>query len=313
MDSGRFFRNRLGQLIPVLVGISVIAFLMLRLIPGDPAVIMLGTHATPKQVTELRAELGLDRPVWEQYWVFVRGALHGDLGMSVFARRPVASVILERVPTTLGLVVYAVVIAVVLSLPAAIASGLNEDRLVDQAVRGLFTVALAMPGFWLGLILLLLLAVHVHWFPISGVGDNILGWLWHLFLPAFTLALPVAAMLVRSLRNSIIEVLRSPFVAFARAKGVRRAGVLTRHVLRNGLVSSVTILGLNIGWLVGGSVVIETVFSIPGLGSLAVTSVYARDYPVVQGLTLTFGFMVIIVNLLTDYVYSLLDPRVDYA
>ncbi len=312
MDAVRFFRNRLVQLIPVLFGISVIVFLMLRLIPGDPARIMLGTHATEERIAELHEQLGLDKPIWQQYLLFLNGAVQGNLGTSLFARRPVLQVIAEKLPVTLLLVTYAVTLAVLLTIPVSLFAALKRDTLVDHSIRGALILALAMPSFWLGLILILLFAVEYHLFPVSGLGDNPASWLWHLFLPAVTLALPVAAMLIRNLRSSVIDVLKAPYIEFARAKGLKGRTILGRHVLRNALISVVTILGLNIGWLVGGSVVVETVFSIPGMGSLAVTSVYARDYPMVQGITLVFGLSVILINLFTDYAYAVLDPRVTY-
>lgn len=312
MDPIRFFRNRLVQLVPVLIGISIIVFLMLRLIPGDPARIMLGTHATDERIAELHQEMGLDRPIWEQYFLFVGGALQGNLGTSLFARRPVVQVLGERMPVTLLLVAYAITISLIITVPLAMMAALKRDKAVDYSIRGGVILALALPGFWLGLILILLFAVQNRWFPISGLGDSPGDWLWHLFLPAITLALPVAAMLIRNLRSSVIDVLNAPYVEFARAKGLQEGTVLGKHVLRNALISVVTILGLNIGWLVGGSVVVETIFTIPGIGSLAVTAVYARDYPMVQGITLMFGLFVILINLATDYVYAVLDPRVSY-
>ena len=308
----RFFRNRLVQLVPVLIGISVIVFLMLRLVPGDPARIMLGTHATEERIAELHQEMGLDRPIYEQYLLFIGGALQGNLGTSLFARRPVLQVLSERMPVTLLLVVYAISLSLIITLPLAMTAALKRDKAADFAIRGGVILALALPSFWLGLILILLFAVHFRWFPIAGVGDSPTGWLWHLFLPALTLALPVAAMLIRNLRSSVIDVLNAPYVEFARAKGLHERNVLSKHVLRNALISVVTILGLNIGWLVGGSVVVETIFTIPGIGSLAVTAVYARDYPMVQGITFVFGLSVILINLITDYPYAVLDPRVSY-
>jgi peptide/nickel transport system permease protein len=312
MDHWRFFRERLLQLIPVLFGISLIVFLLLRLIPGDPALIMLGTHATDDQIANLHAAMGLDRPLWQQYLIFVENAVTGNLGISLFAHRPVLQIISEKMPITLTLVAYASVLALLLTLPVAFAAALRRESLLDYGIRGVLILGLAMPSFWLGLILLLLFAVDWHLFPIAGVGNDPASQLWHLFLPALTLSLPMAAMLIRNLRSTVIDVLKTPYVEFARAKGLGSATVIRKHVLPNSLISVITVLGLNIGWLVGGSVVVETVFSIPGMGNLAVTSVFARDYPMVQGITLVFGVSVIIVNLLTDYTYALLDPRVTY-
>lgn len=312
MDTLRFLRNRLIHMLPVLFGISLITFLMLRLIPGDPVRIMLGTHATQERTAELRSQLGLDKPVWQQYFVFLGNAAQGNLGTSIVARRPVAQVALERLPVTLFLIGYAALISLVLTVPLAMLAALKRNTIIDQAIRGTFTLTLAMPGFWIGLILILLLSVRYRLFPVSGSGKTFPDQFWHLFLPALTISLSLAPMLIRSLRSGVIDVLKAPYVEFARAKGLRESTVLRRHVLRNALISTVTILGLNIGFLMGGSVIIETVFTIPGLGSLMVNSIFARDYPVVQGITLVFGILVILVNLLTDLVYSLLDPRVTY-
>jgi peptide/nickel transport system permease protein len=215
-------------------------------------------------------------------------------------------------PITLMLVAYASVLALLITLPLAFVAALRRDSAMDYGIRGILILGLAMPSFWLGLILLLLFAVRWHVFPIAGVGNDPISQAWHLFLPALTLSLPMAAMLIRNLRSTLIDVLKTPYVEFARAKGLRSSTVIAKHVFPNSLISVVTVLGLNIGWLVGGSVVVETVFSIPGMGNLAVTSVFARDYPMVQGITLVFGLSVIIINLATDYTYALLDPRVSY-
>jgi peptide/nickel transport system permease protein len=312
VDTLTFLRNRLLHMIPVLFGIVLVVFLMVRLIPGDPARIMLGTHATEEALTELRAALGLDQPIWQQFVLFLGNVLRGDLGTSLVYRQPVTEVIAERLPPTLFLVTYAAVLALFVTVPLALLAAVRQNRFSDHAVRVGATLTLSMPSFWLGLNLLILFAVRLRWFPVAGYGDDFLDRLWHLFLPALTITLALAPMLIRSLRSGLIDVLKAPYVEFARAKGIREQRVLRRHVLRNAMISTVTILALNVGWLLGGSVVIETVFTIPGLGQLMVNSIYARDYPVVQGVTLVFGFIVILITLLTDVIYSVLDPRVSY-
>lgn len=312
MDILPFLRKRLLHMIPVLFGIVLVVFLMVRLIPGDPARIMLGTHATPESVAELRAELGLDAPIWQQFFAFTANVLQGDLGISLVYRRSVLDVIFERLPPTLFLIAYAATLSALVTIPLALWAALRQNRLPDQAIRVGSTMTLAMPSFWLGLNLLILFAVRIPLFPVAGYGDNFPDRLWHLFLPSLTITLALAPMLIRSLRSGLIDVLRAPYVEFARAKGVGEQRVLTQHVLRNALISTVTILGLNIGWLIGGTVVIETVFTIAGLGSLIVSSIYARDYPVIQGVTLVFAILVILINLVTDIAYSILDPRVSY-
>ncbi len=307
-----FLRKRLIHMIPVLFGILVVVFLMIRLIPGDPARIMLGTHATPESVAALRAELGLDAPLWQQFLVFMVNVLQGDLGISLVYRRPVINVIFERLPPTLFLIAYAAILSLLITIPLALWAALRQNRGPDQAVRVGSTLTLSMPSFWLGLNLLILFAVRIPLFPVAGYGDSFLDHLWHLFLPSVTIMLLLAPMLIRSLRSGLIDVLKAPYVEFARAKGISERRVLQRHVLRNAMISTVTILGLNIGWLIGGTVVIETVFTIAGMGSLIVSSIYARDYPVIQGVTLVFALLVISINLVTDVVYALLDPRVSY-
>ncbi len=225
---------------------------------------MLGAYATDQSLATLRRELGLDLPVWNQLAIFIGKLLSGDLGQSLFFRRPVAEVILERLPATAALTLYAVVLSLLLSVPLAIISALRAGSWIDQIVRWVTTLALAMPYFWLGLNLLILFAVIFPIFPVAGYGETLGGHLWHLFLPALTIALHLGPTLMRTLRNAIIEVMQSPHVEFARTKGLSQGKLIRRHVLRNGLMATVTILGVNIGWLMGGSVVIEYVFNIPG-------------------------------------------------
>jgi peptide/nickel transport system permease protein len=312
VDTLTFLRKRLIHMIPVLFGILLVVFLIVRLIPGDPARIMLGTHATEDKLTELRAALGLNEPLWRQFVLFIGNVLRGDLGTSLVYRRSVMEVIAERLPPTLFLVTYAAVLSLLLTVPLALLAAIRQNRLSDHAVRVGATLTLSMPSFWLGLILLIIFAVRLRWFPVAGYGDDFGEHLWHLFLPALTITLALAPLLIRSLRSGLIDVLKAPYVEFARAKGIQEQRVMRRHVLRNAMISTVTILALNVGWLLGGSVVIETVFTIPGLGQLMVNAIYARDYPIVQGVTLVFGFLVIMITLLTDIAYTVLDPRVTY-
>lgn len=312
MNLPRFVARRMVQLVPVIFGIVIIVFLFVRLIPGDPASIMLGAYATPEALAALRTDLGLDRPIWAQFGIFLGDLAQGQFGSSMVYRRPVLDVVLERMPATMMLTVYAVVLSLLICVPLAVISALNKNGLIDQTIRSVTTLALAMPTFWLGLNLLILFAVIMPLFPVAGYGATFGQRLWHLFLPALTIALHLAPTLMRTLRSTIIEVMQSPHVEFARTKGLAPGKLIRRHVLRNGLMATVTILGVNIGWLMGGSVVIENVFNVPGLGSLIISSVDARDYPVIQGIALVFGLLVIFINLATDLVYALLDPRVTY-
>jgi peptide/nickel transport system permease protein len=287
-------------------------FLFVRLIPGDPASIMLGAYATTESLAALRTNLGLDRPLWTQFAIFATDVLQGKLGSSMVYRRPVLDVVLDRLPATVWLTVYAVTLSLLICVPLAIVSALRQNSFIDQLIRSVTTLALAMPTFWLGLNLLILFAVIVPLFPVAGYGSTFTDRLWHLFLPALTIALHLAPTLMRTLRATILEVMHAPHVEFARTKGLPAGKLIRRHVLRNGLMATVTILGVNIGWLMGGSVVIENVFNVPGLGSLIISSVDARDYPVIQGVALVFGLLVICINLTTDVVYAFLDPRVTY-
>lgn len=313
MSLAKFFLRRLAHLVPVLFGVVLVVFLFVRLIPGDPALVMLGAYATDESLAALRADLGLDRPIWTQFAIFFGHVLQGNLGDSLVFRRPVFDVIVERLPATTSLTVYAVLLSLALCVPLAVVSALRANSAVDQVIRSTTTLALSMPYFWLGLNLLILFAVIVPLFPVAGYGSSIDERLWHLFLPALTIALHLGPTLMRTLRDTIIEVMQAPHVEFARTKGLPRGKLIRRHVLRNGLMATVTILGVNVGWLMGGSVVIENVFNIPGLGTLIINSIDARDYPVIQGVALVFGLLVILINLVTDLIYALLDPRVTYG
>jgi len=307
-----FLRRRVLQVLPVLAGIVLVVFMVVRLIPGDPARIMLGIHASEERLANLRTELGLDLPIWQQFGLFVSNIFQGELGTSLFYRRDVTDVIMERLPVTVTLVGFSVLLSVLVCVPLAVAAAMRQGSWIDQIVRAISTLTLSMPGFWLGLNLLILFAVVYPFFPISGFGRGFWDILWHLTLPAITITLSLAPILIRTLRASLIEILQAPHVEFARTKGLSERHLIQRHVLRNGLMATLTILGVNIGWLMGGSVVIETVFSLPGLGALIVSSIAARDYPMIQGIALIFGLLVITINLLTDLLYAALDPRVTY-
>ncbi len=310
MDKFAFLGRRLLQLVPVAIGITIVVFFMLRLIPGDPVRIMLGSRATPEAIESLQRSLGLDKPIWEQYLLFVRNLLRGDLGVSLLYRQPVNELVLERLPATLSLVAYSAVLAVALTLPLAVLSARRKDTPVDQIIRGGTLLSLATPSFWMGIIFMMFFSLRLDLFPVAGLGDGFVGRLYHLFLPSLTIALSLAAILIRSLRASILAVSRADFIDTARAKGITEQRILTRHVLRNALISTVTILGVNIGWLIGGTVVIENLFAIPGLGALMLASISGRDYPMVQGITLVFAALVVGVNILTDLSYAIIDPRV---
>jgi ABC-type dipeptide/oligopeptide/nickel transport system permease component len=309
----RFVGQRILQLIPVLFGITIIVFFLLRLIPGDPALQILGEHYTPKAAAEIRESLGLNKPLWEQYLLFMRHLAHGDLGESINYKQPATTVIFQRLPATLLLVAYASLMAIVISVPIGIISALRRDGIVDNTARVALLFTFAMPGFWLGIIFILIFGVHFHIFPINGYGDGLVSHLSHLFLPALTIALGFSTVLVRTLRASTLAVLASDYVDTARIKGISRGAVLRRHVLRNSVISLVVVFGINLAYLIGGTVIIEHVFGIPGVGRLLIDSVGTRDYPVVQGIALVLAVCVVLVNLATDVAHSALDPRVAAA
>lgn len=302
--------RRVLQLIPTLIFILIVVFALVRLLPGDPASAMLGDRALDADVERINRELGLDQPLPVQFLYFAGQVLTGDLGRSISLKLPVAEVIAQRMPVTLLLTAMAALIALVLSVPLAFLAATRRDGVADTAIRGVFQVGLSMPVFYLGLVLLTVFAAVLRWFPVGGYGDTFLDHVYHLFLPAVTLALSLAAVLMRNLRAAIIGVLGAEYVDFARAKGLRARLVLLRHVLRNALISTVTLFGLSIGTLLGGAVITETVFAVPGAGRLMIDAIYGRDYPVIQGLTLALAVLVSLTFLLTDIVQAWLDPRV---
>lgn len=305
-----FIARRLLQLIPTLAFILVVIFVLVRLLPGDPASAILGDRARDADVVRINAELGLDQPLPVQFLVFVKNIATGDFGSSIHLKVSVASLIADRLPVTLMLTVMAALIALVLSVPLAFVAATRRGRLADNAIRGSFQVGLSMPVFYVGLILLTVFGAQLHWFPVGGFGNGFFDQLYHLFLPALTLALSLAAILMRNLRAAIIGVVDAEYVDFARAKGLRSRVIMTRHVLRNALISTVNLFGLQVGTLLGGAVITETVFAIPGAGRLMIESIYGRDYPVVQGLTLALAVVVSLTFLLTDILQAWLDPRV---
>lgn len=313
MGGFSFVGRRLLQAIPVLFGITLVSFFLIHLIPGDPVAAMLGDHYTPQAAAALRHAMGLDKPLWDQYLIFLGNLFHGNLGTSVYYAQPVLSIITDRVDATIWLVLYSALLSAVISTPLAIISALRSNGAIDQVIRTVFVLSLAMPGFWVGIILILLLSINLHLFPVSGFGTGIADHLWHLFLPALTIALAFASVLIRSLRNSILEVMGEQYVQTARAKGVPFRILLFRHVLRNAVLPTVTIFGVNIAFLLGSTVIIENVFAIGGIGQLLVSSILQRDYTVVQGITLLLAVAVVAVNLLTDIIYALLDPRISYG
>jgi peptide/nickel transport system permease protein len=280
------------------------------LVPGDPARIALGPRAPQEAVDSTRESLGLNEPLLVQYFDFISGAVQGDFGYSVQQRTSVGSLIAPRIAPSLFLLAYATLISVILAVPLGVLSALYRDRIPDHAIRLVAMVTFAMPAFWLGLVLIDLLSLQLHLFPVSGYHGSALDKLQDLTLPALTIALYLTPMLVRTLRGSVIDVLGSDYIEAARARGLSETRVILKHVLRNASIATITLLAVNLGFLVSGTVVVEVVFNIPGLGSLIVNAVQTRDFALVQALTLIFGAIVIGVNMLADLAYGVLDPRI---
>jgi ABC-type dipeptide/oligopeptide/nickel transport system permease component len=300
-----FILRRLLLAVPVLLGVVFVVMLTIDLLPGDAVTLMLGEHATKDAVARLREHLGLDKPFLVRYLDYVGQLVHGDLGRSIQQNRPVAAELGDAWPATLQLTVAALLLAAALGIAAGAASAVWPNSLFDAVARLGSLFGLSMPIFWTGLVLIVVFSLWLNWLPVGGAGS-----LTHLVLPAVTLALPSVAMIARLTRSAVLDVLREDYVRTARAKGLRELWVLGRHALRNALIPIITLVGLQSGQLMGGAVLTETVFSWPGLGRLMVKAIFARDYVLLQGAVLVFALAFVIINLLVDLSYGLLDPRV---
>ena len=313
MSLGGYVLWRLVQLVPVALGVTILVFFLIHLVPGDPARTILGNQATPQRIALLHEEWGLDRPLPVQYAKFMQRLAHGDLGESLFFDTSARRLVIERLPVTLWLIVYGTLLSVLLAVPLAALAARFRDGPIDHVVRAVPLVGLGFPAFWTGIVLLLVFGLHLgRLFPVGGYGEGFFGHLHSMFLPSLTVALAIAPILIRSLRASLLEVLESDYVTTARSKGLSERRVLFRHALRNAIVSTVSVLGVNIGYLVGGTLVVEQVFATPGIGQLMINSIFQRDFPVVQAVTLVFSVMVVLVYLLSDIAHALLDPRVRF-
>ena len=301
----RFLVRRLVLAIPVLLGVATLVFSLIHLIPGDPVQAMLGDAASPESVIELRTRLGLNRPLHVQYAAFLMGVARGDLGVSLRTNERVSSAIAARLPATVELALAAMLVAVVIAIPTGIVAAVWSGTGVDHAATTLAMVGLSMPTFWLGPLLGLVFSVELGWLPVSGRGTVA-----HLVLPAITLGLPLAAVLARMTRASLMDELGEIYVTAARARGLSEARILLRHAFRNSLIPIVTVLGLQVGGVLTGAVITETIFAWPGVGRLLIQSIGFRDYPLVQGCILLIAVTYVSVNLLTDMAYALLDPRI---
>jgi peptide/nickel transport system permease protein len=303
----RFLLRRLLLTIPVLFGVATLVFLLIHLVPGDPVQAMLGESASPRDIEQLRSKLGLNRPLYAQYVNFMRNAAIGDLGTSLRTNQPVSTIIAERMPATFELAAAAMIVALVIAIPLGVLAAVRAGTAIDHAATTLALVGMSMPNFWLGPLLAIVFSVTLGWFPVSGRGTAA-----NLVLPAITLGAPLAAILARMTRASVLEELRELYVLAARARGVSQARAVLGHAFRNSLIPIVTVLGLQLGSVLTGAVITETIFAWPGVGRLLVQSIGARDYPAVQGCVLLIAITYVSTNLLVDVAYGFLDPRIRY-
>ncbi len=306
----RYAVLRVLQAIPIIFAVSVAAFALIHLVPGDPARVQLGAAASPQAVAELQRQYGLDEPLVDQYLDFLAGAVRLDFGESLTQNVPVSAAIRDRIVPTLLLLGFGALIAVGLAVPLALIAAMRRDRPADHAIRIGVMVLFAVPPFWLGLVLALIFGLQLGLLPTSGYQSEFPDVIRSLVLPSVTLGLMLAPILVGTLRGSLIDTMGAGFIEAARARGLSERRVVVHHVLRNSLTSFVTVLGVAIGFFISGAVVVEVVFGIPGLGSLLVDAVGARDFPLIQGLTVVLAAAVVLVNLLTDIAYAMIDPRV---
>jgi ABC-type dipeptide/oligopeptide/nickel transport system permease component len=303
----RFLARRLVLTIPVLFGVATLVFALIHLIPGDPARVMLGESAAEADVVQLRGRLGLDRPLLQQYGMFLRGLVKGDLGRSLRTGEPVTAQILERMPATIELAGAAMIVAIGVALPLGIVAAVWRGTVIDHAATTVALSGISIPNFWLGPLLALVFAIELGWLPVSGRGTPA-----HLILPAISLGAALAAILARMARATLLEELREPYVRAARARGASRVRAVLRHAFRNSLIPVVTLIGIQFGAVLTGAVITETVFSWPGVGRLLIQSIGFRDYPIVQGCILLIAVTYVAMNLLTDLFYGVLDPRIRF-
>ncbi|MCX7316503.1 MAG: ABC transporter permease [Hyphomicrobiales bacterium] len=310
---GRFFLRRLAGLLIVMALVATMVFFLTRLAPGDPAALMLGDQATVEDIAKLRATYGLDKPLLVQFGLWVKEIVSGNLGQSIFLQRPVTQALSERAEPTFFLALFSVSIAALIGIPAGIASAVWRGRWLDQALSGLAMVAANIPSFWLGLIFIQIFAVKFGWFPVAGYGDPgapFLVRLQHLVLPASVLGIVNSALITRFTRASMLDILSEDFIRTARSKGLAERVVIWRHAFGNALIPVITVVGLTAALLVGGAIVTETVFGLPGIGNLVVSAVLRRDYPVIQGALIVVAAVYVLINLAVDLIYALADPRV---
>ncbi len=303
----KYIIKKLLLMVPVLIGLTIFIFLILHLAPGEPVDLIVGPNATPEVYENVRESLGLNRSLPTQYFIFLKNLLKGDLGRSILQNRPVSELILERFPVTFKLGVLSLLLSFTIAVPIGVIAAINRNTYLDYLSMTGALIGISMPTFWFALLLLYFFAYRLGWFPISGYGT-----VRHLILPVITVGLTDAAVTARMVRSSMLEVIGQDYVRTARAKGVHENIVMGKHALKNALIPVITLLGMRIGWIFGGSVILETVFSIPGIGRLIVDGIFSRDYPVVQGSILVLAASVLIGNLIADILYAVVDPRIKY-
>lgn len=310
-----YLSRRFAGMVVVMLMVAAIVFVIARVVPGDPAAVMLGSNATPADVAALRTQLGLDQPLPVQFVLYIRDILSFDLGNSIFLNRPVVDAMLDRAELTSWLTGLSVAIAVLIGVPVGVLAAVRRGTLLDQAVTAVSMLAASLPSFWVGLTLIEYFAVRLGWFPVAGYGNPGAGLgerLHHLILPAVALGLPNSALIIRFTRTSMLDVLHEDYVRTARAKGLGPWAVVIKHAFRNALIPVLTVIGLTIATLIGGAIVTETVFGLPGVGNLIVSAVLRRDYPVIQGALLIISGLYVLINLTVDLLYAVVDPRVRY-
>ena len=305
-----YLSSRILSILPVIFGVTLVSFFLIHLIPGDPVRIMLHGRATDEVVKQIYHELGWDKHLIRQYLDFLFNVIRGDFGKSYIQKAPVSDLIFERLSPSIFLLIYASILSIIISLPLSYLSSIKVGSYVDHFIRSFGLIGFAMPPFWIGILLILVFGLYLNIFPVGGYGVGFFEHLYFLFLPSLTIALFLSPMLTQSLRASILDNLSSDYVEVAKSKGLTNKNIIIFHVLKNSLIPVITILAVNLSWLISGAVIIEYVFSIPGLGSLLIRAISYRDYPVIQGLCITFSAMVVIVNLLADLCYMLINPRV---
>ena len=310
MLAARYVIARMLHTLPVLLGVTLFTFLAIQFVPGDPIRIMTHGHVSDAQVAAIYERLGMDRPLAVQYLSFIGHAATGDLGESIIQNAPVSELVGEKIAPTLWLLSVGTALSILIALPLAMLAAAWPDSAFDHVVRTASMVGFAMPPFWIGLLLILGFGLHLNWLPISGYGEGFAGHLVHMILPGLTIACFLAPILIQTLRASLLDALDADHIEVARARGVPEHRIFLKHALRNALLPTLTVLAVNISWLVSGAVVVESVFALPGLGSLLIRSVGYRDYPLIQGLALVFAVIVVAVNLAADLCYGVIDRRV---